>query len=157
MVTFKVYSGDHIWFPTSLPLTLCIFYRQARNTNKIVEIKSGRATHIRVHVILLFDAGTFHCLQCFDTVGRALTEEHPACKNWLMRCWRGHLSTARCKLMTMPPHHRLLHHKPFWCQLTKVVLETEAVKRVSSLLLYSPPLICAQNLKCLASALPPKK
>jgi len=39
---------------------------------------------------------TLYCLQCFDAVGWA-SEEHPACKNWLMRCWHGYLSGARCK------------------------------------------------------------
>jgi len=28
-------------------------------------------------------------------VGRQ--EEHPACRYWVMRCWRGYLSAARCK------------------------------------------------------------
>jgi len=26
------------------------------------------------------------CLQCFDTVG-LVARKHPACKNWVMRCW----------------------------------------------------------------------
>jgi len=26
-------------------------------------------------------------------------EEHPACKNWVMRCWCGYLSGARCRLL----------------------------------------------------------
>jgi len=30
------------------------------------------------------------------SVGRQ--EEHPACKNWVMRCWCGYLSGARCIL-----------------------------------------------------------
>ena len=25
-------------------------------------------------------------------------EEHPVCKNWLIRCWCGYLSGARCRL-----------------------------------------------------------
>ena len=29
-------------------------------------------------------------------VGRQ--EEHPACKNWVMGCWCGNLSAARCRL-----------------------------------------------------------
>ena len=29
-------------------------------------------------------------------VGRQ--EGHPACKNWAVRCWRGYLSGARCRL-----------------------------------------------------------
>ena len=63
-------------------------------------------------------------------------EEHPACKNWAMRCWCGCLSGARCKLLhvvqLMPLHpltssflavfkSRLV--LPFWYRLTQVVLE----------------------------------
>ena len=36
------------------------------------------------------------CLQCFDTVG--WQEGHPDCKkNWVVGCWRGYLSAARCR------------------------------------------------------------
>ena len=30
-------------------------------------------------------------------------EEHPACKNWLMRCWCGYLSGVRCRLFAYSP------------------------------------------------------
>jgi len=33
-------------------------------------------------------------------VGRQ--EGHPACKNWVVRCWRGYLSGARCRLAYGP-------------------------------------------------------
>jgi len=49
------------------------------------------------------------CLQCFDTVGWA---EHPACKNWVMRCWSGHLSGARCRLFVLIDVLRF-SHEPF--------------------------------------------
>ena len=38
----------------------------------------------------------------FDTVGW-YKEEHLACKNWLMRCWFGYLSGARCILFAYDP------------------------------------------------------
>ena len=38
--------------------------------------------------------------QCFDSVGRQ--EGHPACKNWVVGCWRGYLSGARCRLARSP-------------------------------------------------------
>jgi len=49
-------------------------------------------------------------------VGRQ--EEHPACKNWVMRSWWGYLSGARCRLFAygpadataVPKPHRLLPH-----------------------------------------------
>jgi len=30
-------------------------------------------------------------------------EEHPACKNWVMRCWHGYLSGVRCKWFAYGP------------------------------------------------------
>jgi len=62
-------------------------------------------------------------------------EEHPACKNWVMRCWCGYLSGARCRLSAYGPadatasktpssasfKSRLVF--PFWYRLTQVVLE----------------------------------
>ena len=30
-------------------------------------------------------------------------EEHPACKNWMMSCWHGYLSGARCKWSAYGP------------------------------------------------------
>jgi len=41
------------------------------------------------------------CLQCFDAVSWG-QEEHPACKNWVVGCWRGYLSAARCRLAYWP-------------------------------------------------------
>ena len=67
-------------------------------------------------------------------VGRQ--EEHLACKTWVVRCWHGCLSVARCKWFTygygpadatVTPSFlasvkcRLV--QPFWCQFTQVVLE----------------------------------
>jgi len=74
-----------------------------------------------------------HLLSCLTLlVGRQ--EEHPARKNWVMRCQHGHLSGARCKWFAHSPpdatatlsslaslKSRLV--SPFWCRLTQVVLE----------------------------------
>ena len=54
-------------------------------------------------------------------------EEHPACKNWVMRCWCGYLSGARCRLFAYgpadataipKPHHLLSHINPDWFYLS---------------------------------------
>jgi len=61
-------------------------------------------------------------------------EEHLACKKWMMRCWRGYLSRARCKWFAYDRADAtattsslaLLKSRmvsPFWCQLTQVVME----------------------------------
>ena len=50
-------------------------------------------------------------------------EEHPACKNWVMRCRCGYLSVARCRFFCIwpswchcipKPHHLLPHVNPDW-------------------------------------------
>ena len=64
-------------------------------------------------------------------VGRQ--EGHPACKNWVVRYWRGCLSGASCRwshmiqLMPLPPliscSSKIHNGLPVWCQLTQVVLK----------------------------------
>ena len=44
---------------------------------------------------------TFCALTQSLLVGRQ--EEHPACKNWVMRCWCSYLSGARCRLSAHGP------------------------------------------------------
>ena len=69
-------------------------------------------------------------------------EEHPACKSWVMRCWCGYLSEARCRLFVYGPADATASQNsiiscliksrlvlPFRYWPTQVVLE-EAVKRV---------------------------
>jgi len=51
-------------------------------------------------------------------------EEHLACKNWVMRCWCGCLSGARCDCLPMV--------LPFWYWLTQVVLEKRPLNGCSS-------------------------
>ena len=51
------------------------------------------------HVSNYINVQNNYCLQCF---GRQ--EGHPACKkNWVVRCWRGYLSAARCRLFAYGP------------------------------------------------------
>ena len=63
----------------------------------------------------------FAATSAIDTVGWVIhwhQEEHSACKNWVMRCWCGHLSGAKCRLFAygpadstaIPKPHRLLPH-----------------------------------------------
>jgi len=76
-------------------------------------------------------------LQCYAfsawtlLVGRQ--EGHPACKNWVVRYWRGYLSGARCKWFAYDPadatatpsshSSKIQNGLPFWCQFTQLVLE----------------------------------
>ena len=70
-------------------------------------------------------------------------EEHPACKNEVMRCWRGYLSGMRCKWFAYGPadvtatYHLLVYWNQEWFVLSgaglpRLYWKKEAVKRVSS-------------------------
>jgi len=49
-------------------------------------------------------------------VGRQ--EEQPACKNWVMRCWCGYLSEARCRLFAcVPADATPCHSLHFHCNI----------------------------------------
>jgi len=75
----------------------------------------------RVIYVLAFSALTL-------LVGRQ--EGHPACKkNWVVGCWRGYLSGARCRLSWCHCHSLSLASVksslvlPFWYWLTRVVAD----------------------------------
>ena len=63
-------------------------------------------------------------------------EGHPACKNWVVGCWRGYLSRARCRLANGPAdatatHCLLLQWNPDWFYLSGTGSPRKrAVKRV---------------------------
>jgi len=57
-------------------------------------------------------------------------EGHPACKNWVVGCWHGRLSGARCRLaygqlmpvpLTVSCFSKIQIGLPFWYRLTRVV------------------------------------
>ena len=87
-----------------------------------------------------------HLLRCCGTAFSALTllvgrqEGHLACKNWLIRCWRGYLPGARCRWFAYGPADATAtpssvaslkpgYRQPFWCRLIQVVLEKRPLNR----------------------------
>ena len=65
-------------------------------------------------------------------------EEHPGCKNWVMGCWCGYLSAARCSLfaygpadatVSQNPHRLLPHLNPDWFYLSGIGLTRLSWKR----------------------------
>ena len=80
-------------------------------------------------------------------VGRR--EEHLACKNWMVGCWCGYLSGARCRMQIVCIWSSWCHCLPktlsslasfksrlvlpFWHQLTQVVLEKRPLNGCSKL------------------------
>ena len=58
-------------------------------------------------------------------------EEHPACRNWVVGCWCGYLSGARCRLFAYgpadataipKPRQLLPHWNPDWFYLSGTCL-----------------------------------
>jgi len=54
------------------------------------------------HIYLSYH-GCFYCLQCFDTVRCVSGRASSLWKNWVIRCWHGYLSGARCKWSAYGP------------------------------------------------------
>ena len=102
--------------------------------------------------IVQLDLPTEHVTLLTQYVFGALTlsvgrqEEHPACKNWVMRCWCGYLSGARCRLFAYGPADATASPNPIISCLIQTIFtflvpaypgtpEKEAVKRLLLLLL----------------------
>jgi len=74
--------------------------------------------------------------QCFDTVGHQ--EEHPSCKNWVMRCCCGYVPGSRRRLFVYGPADATAsqnsdclspHLKPDWFYLSCTGLPSLSWKR----------------------------
>ena len=64
-------------------------------------------------------------------VGRQ--EEHPACKNWVMRCWCGYLSAARCRLFAYGPADATASQNP----IISIQGNVDGVWRISNILILN--------------------
>ena len=82
-----------------------------------------------VNIVLYIFNYLFQYIYAFNalTLLDGHQEEHPTCKNWLMRCWCGYLSGVRCRLFAYgpadataipKPHHLLPHLNPDWFYLS---------------------------------------
>jgi len=87
-------------------------------------------------IFLLFISASYAFSDLTPLAGHQ--EEHPACKNWLMRCLCGCLSGARCRLFAYgpadataipKPHHLLPHLNPDWLYLSCTNLPRLSWKR----------------------------
>ena len=96
-----VCSGGHAYLPYWVSLTvnvwwLCVYCYLCSTTSMCLHFVLDRLHHVI-------------CMHYIDTAFFALTllvgrqEEHPACKNWVMECWCGYLSGARCRLFSYDP------------------------------------------------------
>ena len=89
--------------------------------------------------LVLYDQYYSQIIQCFDAVGWASGRA----SNWVMRCWCGYLSGAKCRLFACgpaaataipKPHLLLPHFHPDWFYLSGTGFSSlawkKAVKRV---------------------------
>ena len=100
---------------------------------------------------LLFYGSQCRCILCVNLAFSALTlltgchKEHPACKNWVIRCWCGYLFGTRCRLFAYGPADATVSQNPIiscrfksrlvlplWYQLTQVVLEMRPLNGCSN-------------------------
>jgi len=73
-----------------------------------------------MHIVLVYFILSGYCL----TLLVAWQEEHPACKNWVVRYWRGCIWSSWCHCHPIIfCSSKIQNGLPFWCQLTQVVLE----------------------------------
>ena len=105
-----------------------LFYRRANFIDTLLPALCSLFIHTSF-VLIAFSVLTL-------LVGRH--EEHPACNNWLMRCWCSYLSGARCRLFACgpadatanpKPHHILPHLNPDWFYLSGTGLPRLSWKR----------------------------
>ena len=100
-----------IYFPTSPVWCLCTIW-QSIEMWKLHLLNAVLMSSLRRSMIVFSIADLWLIwLQCFDTVGWR-QEAHPACKNWVMRCWCGYLSGARCRLFACGPADATAIPKP---------------------------------------------
>jgi len=83
-----------------------VFLNSANTSTCTVSTPPVSITHVEVMMVIM-PSVLWHC---WLVEGR-----HPACKNWVVRCWHGYLFEARCKWFAYGPadatttHHLLLH------------------------------------------------
>jgi len=106
-----------------------------------LEQHANDASH---NFLLAFYTDAFSAL----TLSVGCQEEHPVCKNRVIRYWCGYLTAATCKLFAYGPAdvtagqklgHLLPHLNPrlvlpFWYQLTQADVEKRPINRCSSIL-----------------------
>ena len=70
------------------------------------ECKNSFYCEFLLHVSLFLNLSCIgscpSCLQCFDSVGWGGRKGIRPVKHWVVRCWRGYLSGARCRLACCP-------------------------------------------------------
>jgi len=90
------------------PASDCVLLQPSRWRRHLVFLINV-SLHASGNIAVLWWACAFSALTLL--VGRQ-EEEHPACKNWVMRCWRGCLSWARCRLFARGPSDATASQNP---------------------------------------------
>ena len=111
------------------------------HVNLRVAVSVIKSFEFLIFLYCLFILSAFSAL----TLLVGLQEQHPACKNWVMRCWCGYLSGVRCISFAYGPADATASQNPsslasfksrlvllFLYRLTQVVLEKRPLNRCTS-------------------------
>ena len=127
------------WLSITQSTSYLLAYSKIFKYNKVFKVASLwlSANNNIIVIVLMPCSVTFMTgLRCFDTVDWA-SGRVSARRNWVMRCWCGYISVARCRLFVfmvqlthchpkIPSSLALFKHRlvlPFWYRPTQVVLE----------------------------------
>ena len=92
---------------TPLARRFTVTWRRHRNLSSTCRTRARRICRRPTNANLMPSLPVSHASVCFafgaSTLFVGPQEGHPACKNWVVGCWRGCLSGARCRqLMPLP-------------------------------------------------------
>ena len=83
------------------------------------ELLKNLVSSVSFHILYLLGVSTCYCAFSTLTLLVGRQEGHRACKNWVVGCWHGYLSGARCRLAYGPAeatatHCLWLQYNPDW-------------------------------------------
>ena len=99
-----IYTTCKYWPITVINPSLC---RTERKTSDYTKHSRNSQTWSSEEILFSVNGQRLAFIALTLLVGRQ--EGHPACKNWVVRCWRGYLSGARCRLACGPADATATH------------------------------------------------
>ena len=101
------YNMTILYWQISVTL-VCILYNETVSYNIYTHLLCIDINYYYYYLLII---NYINCLQCFDILV-GCQEKHPACKNWVMRCWCGYRSGARCWLFAYFPAYATASQNP---------------------------------------------
>ena len=97
---------------------LCFFLVYSTTTVWQFVINEYVMLYLSLRAIIVLGLNSITLICCTTVAFSALTllvvrqQEHPACKNWVMRCWCGYQSGSRCRLFAYGPSDATASQNP---------------------------------------------